>query len=283
VTRFVMGHMRYGKSDIRLVRVVRASKRHELKDVRVEVLLEGELERGYLFGDNRDWMSTDTIRNRVYAEAKSWFTSSIEAFGVALVRSFVAAAPQATRATVTITQRAWSRIEADGQPHDHAFSRDAGLRTACVAGDGRTFSVESGVRDLSVLKTTQSGWQGYLKDEFTTLPETADRILATDVTAIWQYANQTDLDFDRLWTEVRQQLLCTFGDHYSPGAQNDIYLMGKAVLERFPDVKRIQISLPNNHHLLYDLERFGIANDLEIFHASGDPHGILEGTVERSD
>jgi urate oxidase len=273
-----MGHADYGKSDIRLVKVKRDGERHEVRDIRVEALIEGDIDRGYLHGDNTDWMSTDTIRNIVYARAKTDLTASIEDFGVALVRFLVDAAPQARRATIALTERRWDRI--DGT-HDHAFVLGAGLRTATVAGDGSTFSIDAGIDDLTIMKTTASGWEGYLKDPFTTLPETHERILATDLTARWQYGDRPDLDFDALWTGIREQVLQTFGDHYSPGAQNDIYLMGKAVLERFAEVQRIRFSLPNNHHLLYDLGRFGIENDNEIFHASGDPHGLLEGTVER--
>jgi urate oxidase len=278
----VMGQMDYGKSDIRLVRVDRPGPRHQLKDVRVRVLLEGALERGYVRGENTGWMSTDTIRNRVYALAATELDTSIEAFGVALARHFAEVAPQAQTVAVSLNERLWSRLPSAGGEHDHAFIRDAGVRTAEVHGDGTSFEIAAGIGELTILKTTASGWQGYLKDPFTTLPETDDRILATEITARWDYRpGELSLDFDGVWERVREQLLVTFGDHYSPGAQHDVYLMGRAVLERFEQIERIRISLPNNHHLVYDLERFGIANDRRIYHASGDPRGLIEGTVER--
>jgi urate oxidase len=58
--------------------------------------------------------------------------------------------------------------------------------------------------------------------------------------------------------------------------------MGQAVLDARPEVERISFSLPNRHHLLYDLERFGLENDNEVFHATTEPYGLIEGTVERS-
>ena len=82
--------------------------------------------------------------------------------------------------------------------------------------------------------------------------------------------------------EVRTTILAAFCDHYSPSVQFTLHHMGKAVLEARPEVERINFSLPNKHHLLYDLERFGIENDNEIFHASSEPYGVIEGTVERS-
>jgi urate oxidase len=141
--------------------------------------------------------------------------------------------------------------------------------------------VEAGIDDLLVLKTTNSGWEGFLRERFTTLPETNDRILATKITANWLYGD-ANVDFDRLWHGVRERILETFTNHYSPSVQNTLYRMGEAVLEGFPEIEKIHLSLPNKHHLLYDLERFGMENEGEIFHATSEPYGLIEGTVERA-
>jgi urate oxidase len=278
----VMGQNNYGKADIRLVKVFRDTERHEIKDVHIAVAQEGDFDAVHVEGDNTDAMATDTMRNTVYALAKDELTSSIEDFGVKLVRHFVEAAPKATSIRINTTEHPWSRIEVDGTPHDHSFVRGAGVRTAEVVGDGNEFSVEAGIDDLIVLKTTESGWADFHRDRFTSLPETNDRIMATVVTAKWQYGNRADLDFDGLWESVRRQILETFTDHFSPSVQNTLYLMGKAVLEKHPDVERIHFSLPNRHHILYNLERFGMENNNEIFHADAEPYGLIEGWVERS-
>jgi urate oxidase len=77
-------------------------------------------------------------------------------------------------------------------------------------------------------------------------------------------------------------VLEAFGDHYSPSVQFTLHRMGEAVLEARLDVQRITFSLPNKHHLLYDLSRFGVENDHEIFQATDEPYGLIEGTVERA-
>lgn len=277
-----MGQNNYGKADIRLVKVFRDTERHEIKDVHVAVAQEGDFDAVNVKGDNTDAMATDTMRNTVYALAKDGLTSSIEDFGIKLVRHFVEAAPKANRIRINITEHPWNRIEVDGQSHDHSFVRGAGVRTAEVVGDGEEFSIVAGIDDLIVLRTAGSGWADFHRDRFTTLPETNDRIMATVVTAKWQYGNRIDLDFDKLWESVRKQILETFTDHFSPSVQNTLYLMGKAVLEKHPEVERIHFSLPNRHHILYNLERFGMENDNEIFHADAEPHGLIEGWVERS-
>lgn len=281
-TKIVLGQNNYGKADIRLVKVFRDRTPHEIKDVHIAVSQEGDFEDVHIAGDNSGAMATDTMRNTVYALAKDRLTDSIEDFGIELVKHFVEAAPKATGIRIDMTEHPWERILVDGEPHEHSFSRGAGTRTARVAGDGKTFRVEAGIDDLTVLKTTNSGWADFHRDRFTTLPDTSDRILATVVAAKWEYGDRTDLDFDALWSGVRRRILETFTDHYSPSVQNTLYLMGKAVLEDFSEVERIHFSLPNRHHIKYDLKRFGIEDENEIFHADAEPYGLIEGWVERA-
>ena len=184
--------------------------------------------------------------------------------------------------TSTARERPWARLEVDGRPHEHAFQRgNGGERVATVTGDGVELRVEAGIEDLLVLRTTGSGWEGYLHERYTTIPETADRILSTVVAATWTYG-AGDVDYEASWRGVRDQVLRTFGDHYSPSVQFTLYRMGEAVLEANPQIARIHFGLPNKHHLLYDLSRFGLENDNEIFHATNEPYGLIEGTVQRA-
>jgi urate oxidase len=278
----VLGENNYGKSEVRLVKVKRDTDRHELRDLIVDVALEGDFEAAHVRGNNTGLLATDTMRNTVYALAKDHLTGSIEEFGLKLVDHFLEAGPRVERARVRITEHPWSRIEVGGRGHDHSFVRGSGERIATVVrGDAGSAQVEAGIDDLLVLKTTNSGWRGFLRERYTTLPETDDRILATKIAANWLYGS-ANVDFDRLWRGVRDRILAAFTDHYSPSVQNTLYRMGEAVLEGFPEIQKIHLSLPNKHHLLYDLERFGMENEGEIFHATSEPYGLIEGTVERA-
>ena len=278
----VLGQNNYGKSGIRLVKVRRDADRHELWDLDVAVALEGDFEAAHVRGDNSNLLATDTMRNTVYALAKDHLAGSIEEFGLRLVDHFLEAGPTVERARVRITEFPWDRIEAGGHGHPHSFVRGSGERKAEIRGDEGGRRVEAGLDNLFVLKTTGSGWENFYREQYTTLPDTDDRILATVVTASWSYGDETRLDFDRLWRGVRARILATFTDHYSPSVQNTLYRIGKAVLEEFPELEKIHLSFPNKHHLLYDLERFGVENSGEIFHAASEPYGLIEGTVERA-
>jgi urate oxidase len=280
---YVLGQNNYGKSRVRLVKVTRRPERHDLTDLTVDVALEGDFGAAHVRGDNSGMLATDTMRNTVYALAKGEPVDDVERFGMRLVEHFVSAGPTVSGARVHLAEHPWARLEtADGRPHEHAFQRaSGGDRVATVSGDGTGFEVEAGIDGLVVLKTTGSGWEGYLRDEYTSLAETDDRIMATEITARWSY-NTTDVDFTAAWHDVRRKILEAFGDHYSPSVQFTLHRMGTAVLAARPEIERIRFSLPNKHHLLYDLSRFGLENDHEIFHATDEPYGLIEGTVERA-
>jgi len=270
-----LGRHGYGKSEVRVVKVMRTPGRHALRDLTVDVGLEGDFAAAHTSGDNSALLATDTMRNVVYALARTHPIDSLESFGAALVEHFLQAGPTVTRVRIDIAEHPWQRLG----DHEHAFQRGhGGTRTATVIGDGTATTYEAGIDDLLVLKTTASGWEGFVRDDYTTLPETDERILATMVTARWAYASAPD---EPEWEAVRGTLLEAFGDHYSPSVQFTLNRMGEAVIERHPGVERIHLSLPNRHHLLFDLQRFGLDNPNLVFQATTEPYGLIEGTIER--
>jgi urate oxidase len=278
----VLAANNYGKGEVRVVKVIKHEDRHEVRDLRVDVALEGDFEAAHVAGDNTGLLATDTMRNTVYALAKEHLTGGIESFGLALADRFVEAGPSVQAARVHIAEYPWERITAGGRPHPHGFYRGAGgNRVATVRGTAGGATFTAGIEDLFVLKSTGSGWERFLREEYTSLPETSDRIMATIVTASWDYF-AGGIDFDAAYAGVRDTILATFDDHYSPSVQLTLYRMGEAVLQGHPDVARISFSLPNKHHLLYDLGRFGMENDNVIFHVTNEPFGLIEGTVERA-
>ncbi len=276
----VLSHANYGKSAVRLVKVIRDGERHDLRDLNVDVMLHGDFAASYMDGDNRAMLATDTMRNTVYALAKDDPIESIEAFGARLAQHFLKTGPTVTSVQIRIVEYSWSRIAVNGQEHEHAFTRGAGERIAIVTADAEGVTVQAGIDNVLILKTTNSGWEEFYREQYTTLPDARDRILATVLTATWTYTS-AQADFEATWASVRDQILATFTDHYSPSVQNTLHRMGKAVLKAHADVQKIHFSLPNKHHLLFDLARFGMENDNEIFQVTNDPFGLIEGTVER--
>jgi urate oxidase len=270
---------RYGKSAIRLVKVVRGPDRHEVRDLTVAIALEGEFAASYVEGDNTNVVATDTMKNTVYALAGEHLTGPIEAFGVVLARHFLEV-DQVDRVIVTIEEHRWAPI---GRASD-AFSRDrSSTRTAVVDARRAETTIDAGIADLTVMKTGKSAFSGFPRDEFTTLPETDDRLLATRLTASWRYDVDTSAaaDFDASFAAISGTLLEVFADHQSASVQASIWIIGRAILERHPEVSEVTMTLPNLHHWLADLSRFGLPNDREIFIPTREPYGLIQATVRR--
>jgi urate oxidase len=271
-------HNRYGKSEVRVVKVVRGAERHELRDLTVDVALEGDFAAVHTEGDNAGLPATDTMRNTVYALAKDDPIEHLETFARHLVEHFVTSSPKVTWARVRIAEHPWARVD----EHPHAFQRGhGGDRIAVVSGGADAVEIEAGIEDLLVLKTTASGFSGFERDRYTSLPETEDRILATVVAAQWRYA-PGDHDYTASWRDVHRTILATLGDHDSPSVQFTLNRMGEAVLAARPEIERIRLVLPNKHHLLFDLGRLGLPNDGEVFQPTDEPYGLIEGTIERA-
>ena len=272
-----VGSNAYGKSAIRLVKVVRSETPHRVRDLTVAISLEGDFDASYSAGDNSGVIATDTMKNTVYALAGEHLTGSIESFGTVLGRHFLAE-PQVGLARVSIEEHAWRPI---GSAPD-AFSRDASAKRTAVVGVGRDgVTVDAGIAGLTVMKTTRSAFEGFPRDRFTTLKETDDRIMATKVTARWRYG-PGEVDFDASYDAIRSTFLEVFAHHHSVSVQASIWIVGKAILERHPEVLEISMSLPNLHHWTVDLAPFGIANDREVYVSTTEPHGLIEATIRRT-
>lgn len=277
-----LGAARYGKAGVRLMRVDRATTPHRVRDLTIAIALEGDFVAAHTDGDNTLVVATDTMKNTAYAFAKEHLDASIEAYGLALAEHFLAV-PQVDRATVNVREHAWRTIAVDGTPAPDAFVRSGeGTRVATVSATGGGVSVEAGVEDLIVLKTTRSSFRGFPRDAYTTLPDTDDRMAATKLTAIWSYGSP-DVDADASFDAIRTDLLETWADHDSPSIQTSIWIIARAILERHDEVQEIRMVLPNLHHWLVDLRPFGLENDREIYTPTSEPYGLIEATVRRGE
>jgi urate oxidase len=277
MTEVLLTSNQYGKAENRVVRVVRDTARHEVIDLNVTSQLRGDFAAAHLEGDNSHVVATDTQKNTVFAFAKDKITSP-EGFLLRLADHFTGSFDWVTGGRWAAEQYGWSRID----DHDHSFYRSSPeTRTAVVVRDGDDTTVISGFHGLTVMKTTQSGFVGYPKDQYTTLKETEDRILATDIATRWRY-NSTDVDFDAVYASVKATMLTTFTQGYSKALQQTLYQMAEAVISSHDSIDEIKFSCPNKHHFTYDLSFCGLDNANEVFYAADRPYGLIEATVVRA-
>ena len=271
-----LGANSYGKSGIRLVRIARREGRHDVQDLTVAVRFEGDFAAAHVAGDNADVLPTDTMKNTVYALAKDRGAEEIEEFALALSNHFLGNNPPASRVDVAIEESLWNRL---GWTAFEGSSNER--RTARVSRSRNSVAVESGLKDLLILKSSHSGFSGFKRDAYTTLKETTDRILATSLTAAWSHASPAG-PFAGSWGAVRRTLLDAFAAHESLSVQHTLYAMGEAALDGHPGLSEIRLTMPNKHHLLVDLSPFGRKNEHEVFVATEEPYGLIEATVTRN-
>ncbi|MDA0174333.1 urate oxidase [Solirubrobacter taibaiensis] len=276
-----LGANQYGKAEVRIVKVTRTTPVHEIEDLNVTSQLRGDFTATHLTGDNALVVATDTQKNTIYGLAREHGIGSPEDFLLLLGRHFTGSFDWVTGGRWAADAYSWERIAVGGAPHDHAFVRSGQDTRTAVLDWAEGPVMTSGLTDLVVLKSTGSEFHGFPRDRFTTLKEASDRILATAVTASWRYAT-TELDYNALYTAIRQILLETFATTHSLALQQTLYAMGAAVLEAHDAVAEISMSMPNKHHFLVDLAPFDLDNPGEIFFAADRPYGLIEATVERA-
>ena len=283
----VLGPHQYGKAETRLVRIYRDGPDHQIRDLNVSTSLRGDFADAHLHGDQARVLPTDTQKNTAYAFAMERGAGEIEDYALALARHFAEDVHPVQAARVDVDEYRWERVSVAGTPPPHAFVRSGQeVRTAAAIVEGRAGRqnvwVLSGLRDLVLLKSTGSEFAGFLRDRYTTLAETRDRVLATSLTARWRYV-QPDADWAAVYASVRQTLLEQFATVHSLALQQSLWEMGRAALSAHPEIAEIRLSAPNKHHFLVDLTPFGLDNPGATFHADDRPYGLIQCAVQRDD
>lgn len=274
-------HHTYGKGRVRVMRVHRDGEFNEVRDLDVKVMLKGAFGASWTEGDNRAIVATDTIKNIAYVVARENMQACPELYGQALARRFLDRYPQAAEARVTLHETKWSRAAFGGKPHPHSFTLDGNGRPSAevaMTRDGAT--VTSGVAGYTFMKSTASGWEDYVFDEYTTLPPTHDRIAATAMDATWTWG-AVPTDYSAANASLLAIMLEVFATTYSKGVQDSLYRMGEAALAAIPELATISMSCPNKHYIPMKLEPLGLASDNSVFIATDEPHGQIECTVGR--
>ena len=279
----ILGDNQYGKAESRVVRIVRDTARHEIHDLNVTTALRGPFGPAYLSGDQSNVLPTDTQKNTAFAYAKSVGIESIERYGLALARHFVADVEPVEGARIEIEEYAWERAVIDGVEHDHTRTR-AGreTRTAAITVDATGEHVIGGFKDLVILKSTGSEFADFLVDEYTTLEPTHDRVMATSLVAKWRFGS-ADANWNAVYPAVKAIMVREFATLQSLALQQTLWHMGRAVLEAFPEIVEVRLSAPNKHHFVVDLSPFGLENPGEVFIAADRPYGLIEAQVLRDD
>jgi len=271
----------YGKAHVRVLKVMRDGAKHSLKELDVQVMLHGDFDASYTQADNKLVVATDSMKNTVNVFAKEKLGAETEPFGIALAEHFIQTYAHVDRAEITLAEHCWEHLAINDQPHPHSFTEQGAARpTARVVATRAGTTVESGIENLLILKSTASGFEDFLRDKFTTLPDTSDRVFATKLKAVWTFT-RSPASYAATNQMILDAMLRAFAENFSPSVQVTLFQMGEAALQAAPEVKKIHLAMPNKHCLLINLSPFGLENKNELFVPTDEPHGQIEGTIER--
>lgn len=278
----------YGKNTVKVLVIRRQGSHHYIIELKADVELTLRSRKDYLNGDNSDIIPTDTIKNTVHALAKIKGVKTIEQFSLDICNHFLTSFNHVLRAKVHMEEAPWRRLEKNGIQHAHAFILNPEACRFCDVDQNLNGApvVHSGVKNMTVLKTTQSGFEGFLRDRFTTLKEAKDRCFCTSVYARWCYNKIQGVDFDAAWNCVKGTIIEKFAGpydrgEYSPSVQKTLYETQLLVLDRVLEVEEIEIVMPNQHYFTIDMTKMGLINNDEVLLPLDNPSGNITGTVRR--
>ncbi|XP_062992990.1 uricase-like [Elgaria multicarinata webbii] len=279
----------YGKNAVRILYIRREGKTHCIKELEISVHIRLNSVNEYLHADNCNVIPTDTINNTIHALAKCQGIRTIEEFGLNICNHFITSFCHVVYCNAFIQEVPWQRLEKDGTPHAHAFLYSSEGVRFCEVEQTKDCPpiVFSGIKDLKMMKTTQSGFQGFFKDKYTTLPERRDRVLSVESLVKWCYNECAEgLDYDCIWRTAHESTLDAFAGppetgHYSPSYQKTVNCIQTYILDRLPEVEEVEVILSNIHYSVTNLEKLGLCNDKEVLTPQDTPFGACASTLRR--
>jgi urate oxidase len=276
-----LGFNRYGKQKVRVLRKIVEGDRQTVVEISADVLLEGAFERSYLSDDNTQIVATDTCKNTIIALAHQHLGPCIEEFALTLGRHFLDRHAHVERVHIELREKRWDRMTIGGRPAPHSFQPSPfgePFTRLTISREG--YDLESGVRGLLVLNSTNSAFVDFDHTEFTTLSDATDRILSTVIESSWKFLSQA-ANYRGANDLILGRLLEIFSKNFSPSVQRTLFEMGEAALAAAPEISEISLRMPNKHYFTANLSAFGMENPNVTFLPQDEPHGQIEAVVRR--
>lgn len=226
----------------------------------------------YTEGDNEVVVATDSMKNFIHMTALEYEEASLEGFLELLARRFMDTYEQAARIELNgrevpfarRSEQSFQSVRADYGVAELALDRNGTLEHRC------------GREGLKLMKLTGSSFEGFVRDEYTTLPESRDRPLFVHLDVHWRNA-----DFgSRVDGEaIRDSLAATFAAFDSASIQELVHEMGVKVLDAFSEVAEISFEGQNR---LWDTAQVSEADErVRVYTDPRPPYGRIELTLGR--
>jgi urate oxidase / 2-oxo-4-hydroxy-4-carboxy-5-ureidoimidazoline decarboxylase len=275
----------YGKGDVLVYRLYRDGNgpagQNAVFGANVKILIYGAaFWPTYTTGDNTNLIATDSMKNFVQRETMNFTGGDLESYCFFLADKFLARYPQAEGVQLTVEEAPWSPVGTRGVSFapsgpDRAFAR---LELARLGGKIETAEVRSGIRGFKLLRLGGSAFHGFVRDEYTTLPDIANRPLHMWLDLDWGYANVPAASSGGAITAQIRSLVIQLFDAFTSGSiQEIIYQIGSRILADIPAVG--EVSLEANNRTWDTISEKG--DSIGIYTDARPPYGCLGLTLRR--
>ncbi|WP_249435931.1 factor-independent urate hydroxylase [Paenibacillus sp. Marseille-Q4541] len=263
----------------------------------IKVAVKGEkFITSFTEGDNSLVVATDSMKNFILRHAADFTGATVEGFLEFASRQFLETYPQMTGVRMTAEQVPFEQIQVGNAesivPSDLVFKyshNESASATVVLERENSSINVvshQSGVMNLRLIKVKGSGFAGFVRDEYTTLPETSDRPLFIFLNIHWKYT-ETEDGLDDLRgnyvdaEQVRDIAATVFHENNSPSIQNLIYLIGLRVLHHFSQLA--EVSFESNNRTWETIVETVAEGPGSVFTEPRPPYGFQGFSMTRND
>lgn len=236
----------------------------------VDMLVRGEaFASSYTEGDNAAVVATDSMKNFIHRTALDHAADGLEDFLVEVGTRFLARYDHVESVDLAGRERTFVPRAGNALQRLYDDYASAGLT---LFPDGHRIE-SSGREGLHLIRLSGSAFAGFIRDEYTTLPETRDRPLFVHLDVNWHNADYgRRADGER----VRDTVVSTFAEFDSESIQHLVHEMGTRVLERCPEIDTLRFRAENR---LWDTA--GEDDGVTVYTDARPPYGVIELQLNR--
>jgi urate oxidase / 2-oxo-4-hydroxy-4-carboxy-5-ureidoimidazoline decarboxylase len=226
----------------------------------------------YTEGDNTLVVATDSMKNFIHVTALEYGDSSLEGFLELLARRFLDAYGQVERIELSAREVPFVRRS------EQSFQSVGGDHAVAELALGRDGTLEhrSGRVGIRLVKLTGSSFEGFIRDEYTTLAESRDRPLFIHLDVHWRnrdFAERADGE------AIRDSVAETFAAFDSASIQELVHAMGTRLLDAFREVEEVSFVAENR---LWDTAQVSGSDErVRVYTHPRPPYGRIELTLGR--
>ena len=255
----------YGKGDVTAYRLDRTGNipdgRNPVFGANVLLLVYGDaFWPTYTTGDNSDLVATDSMKNFIQRETLNFAGYDLEAYCRFLAARFMARYPQVEGARVSASEVPYKRL--DGSRAFVPAGPDRATARVEI-GPGGIVEAVSGITGFKLLRLDGSAFHGFVRDEYTTLPDLYDRPLHMWLDLEWQYTDaEKAFNTGAAVARAREIVFQVFKTFESGSIQQVIYQIGTAMLADLPHVKEVHLEAQNRTwDTAAERDRLGVYTD----------------------